>query len=588
MLLVADLAETLAAVLPDGPVADELPRLHATDALRSQTRLSRAISKQPEPALLMLDDVHHLRGALTSLDVVVSLVDHLPPGWSVALAQRASVDLPVARWRLAGRVLTLGYEDLAFDASECRAVLTSLGVTVTDALVRDTRDRTEGWPAGVYLSALALRSDRPQRAGPLVAGDDVHVRSYLDSEILAHIEPADLHLLVQTSILDEISGSLAEAITGDAAAGERLYRIAGQNLLVSAVDHRQRWFRCHSLLRERLQRDLEDAAGQARASHARASAWYEQHGRLTDAVSHAFLSGEMDRAERLVAGALQGEYRAGRIETLRSWLDRFEPAALARMPQLALGATLFAALEGDAPAAARWAAIARLDHADDDDREPVPDGLDPWLVRALLGADGPERMLQDARRSVALHDEAWRYRPVALMVLGGAQLLGQDTDAAMATFEDLERAPATTGALARLPARAERALHAMGRRSWSEAEQILVVDRQEVLGHPDAGRVGGTLWLIADARMSLHRGDVRGAQDRLRRAQVGRPRLTWAMPWYGVRTLTVLAQTQLQLSDPAGARASLAQALEDRPGPTGPRHAGGRGRRGRRAGPPRT
>jgi len=75
-------------------------------------------------------------------------------------------------------------------------------------------------------------------------------------------------------------------------------------------------------------------------------------------------------------------------------------------------------------------------------------------------------------------------------------------------------------------------------------------------------RMPATLWLVADARMSVHRGDLRTAAERLRRAQLGRVYLPWAVPWYGVRALTEMAHVQLLCNDGAGARTSVAQARD--------------------------
>ena len=137
-----------------------------------------------------------------------------------------------------------------------------------------------------------------------------------------------------------------------------------------------------------------------------------------------------------------------------------------------------------------------------------------------------------------------------------------ERDAAMLAFESLERVHDVGNALARLVARAERALDALGRRSWTEAERILELDRSTVHSDVEAGRISGTMWLIADARLSIHRGDLRTAQASLQLVQVGRSRLSWAIPWHAVRALTVLAGLQLQVGDGGGARASVTQARE--------------------------
>jgi hypothetical protein len=87
----------------------------------------------------------------------------------------------------------------------------------------------------------------------------------------------------------------------------------------------------------------------------------------------------------------------------------------------------------------------------------------------------------------------------------------------------------------------------MDRHAWSAADSILGPDRRLMLDDPDVVQLPGRLWPVADARLSAHRGDRRGAQERVRRALVGRTRLSWAIPWYAVRCLALLAQVELML-----------------------------------------
>ncbi len=562
LLLLADIGRAIADAMPGGPVEATLARLDSAHGRGSHARLTRAMAAEDQPAMLVLDDMHLVNHQLAALDVITGIVDGLPAGWTIAIAQREVVALPTARWQLDAALLMVGYEDLIFDDAECRQALVALGVAVTDDLVAEILERTEGWPAGVYLAGLAIRSERPLRAGTLVAGDDELVRSFLDSEILSMLEPEDREVLLRTAIVDEVDASLAEALTDDPASGERLARIAEQNLLVRPVDRQQRWFRCHSLLRERLLRALDDAGRIRPELHARASMWYEEHERPQDAIAHAFESEDRSRVERLVIDALQEEYRAGRVETFRSWLDRFGTSSSPQDVQLAFAATWFTAVEGDADGCTRWSTLARLDDAEPSEPADDRDGLDRWILRALLFARGPQRALEDATRSLSHHDDLWRWQTTALTVQGAAHASLGDEQAAAVCYEAVERAPGVGRAAVRLCARAERALRAMDRRAWAEAEQILALDRAAMFADPTAGRLPGTLWLCADARMSLHRGDVRGTVERLRRAQMARLRLTWCVPWFAVRCLGVMAHTELLVGDIAGAHASIAQARD--------------------------
>jgi LuxR family maltose regulon positive regulatory protein len=135
-----------------------------------------------------------------------------------------------------------------------------------------------------------------------------------------------------------------------------------------------------------------------------------------------------------------------------------------------------------------------------------------------------------------------------------------DAPAAERTFAEAERAPGIALAFARFSLRGERALAAATRRAWQDVAEILAPDRAAINADPDAGRAAGMLWLIADARLAIHRGDMRAANERLDRARAARARVSWAIPWYAVRALTELARAQLLVGDPRAALDALTQA----------------------------
>ena len=109
-----------------------------------------------EPFLLLLDDLHEVDDQACR-DALTLLVDRLPPGSTVAAASRGEVWLNLARRRARGELLEIGPRELAFDVEEAGQLLTAAGVDLAPEAVADLCRRTEGWPAGLYLGALALR-----------------------------------------------------------------------------------------------------------------------------------------------------------------------------------------------------------------------------------------------------------------------------------------------------------------------------------------------------------------------------------------------------------------------------------------------
>ena len=156
------------------------------------------------------------------------------------------------------------------DQSECTQMLRDLGLDTSEELAREIHERTEGWAAGIYLAGLSLKAGH-RSTGAAVTGDDDMIRTYLETEILAGMEPATYDMLVRTSVVDEVSGPLADAITGGSGSAARLYELARSNQLVIPLDSQRRWFRYHCLLRDLLARRLEELPAGAAEAHHRAA-----------------------------------------------------------------------------------------------------------------------------------------------------------------------------------------------------------------------------------------------------------------------------------------------------------------------------
>lgn len=557
--LVRALARALAAIHPTGQLASLPRRVTGADAFRGLARLTRALYEEPGPTLLVIDDVHRLTDR-RAVDLIVELADRFPGTSRIALATRADPGLPLSRWQLAGRVRVEHGATLDLDREECVELLERLGVRDARTAASTIHRRTEGWAAGVHLMGLARRTDHEPR--PPEGPDDTTelAETYIRSELLDRLDGATRAMLVRTSILGVVTGPLAEALSDAPGGAQRFRDVAERGLLMTPLDASGESFRLHSLLRDTLARELARDPVMEIDARLRAAAWYEAVGMPDEAIEHALGASDLDRAARLVLEVAQSKYRSGEVVSLTRWIDAFDDQALRDRPSLAALAAYLYALEGDALAAARWASILRATPEVDAERDTGGPGV--ALVTAMLCERGPEAMLADAVRALEEHGEAWRWRTSAVFAAGMADLMLGRAEMAVARFEELERVHGMTAAVVRLTARAERALAEMGQRRWAAAQAILDLDRRAVLADPESGRVPGLGWLVADARLAVHRGDPATAHERLQRAQVGRVRLTWALPWHAVRTLTELARVQLLVGDHQGARVTLSQARE--------------------------
>ena len=89
--------------------------------------------------------------------------------------------------------MEVGVDELTMNAPEARRLLDGAGVQLTDAELDRLLERTEGWPVGLYLAALALQAGGSQdNAGLPFSGDDRLMADYLRSELLSLLSDTEV------------------------------------------------------------------------------------------------------------------------------------------------------------------------------------------------------------------------------------------------------------------------------------------------------------------------------------------------------------------------------------------------------------
>ena len=357
-LLLTYVAKALDAIEPvGGRVFDALASPTSSVLGSAVPRLGSALASMSTPVLLVLDDVHLLRDAECRA-AVSALADHVPKGSRLVLAGRDEPPVRVARLRAEGRILQIGPAELSLSREEAAGLLRAADVAPSEDELAELYRRTGGWPAGLYLAALAIRAGGP--LGTEFSDGDRPVGEYLKSEYLSRISPREREFLIRTAVLDRICGPLCEAVLGQPGAGAALADLAGSNLLLVPLDRLGRWYRYHPLFRDMLLAELDRAEpGMASVLRRRAAGWGQDNGLPEEALEYAMAAGDVDEAARLVAELSRPGDREERLTMLQRWyrwLD--EHGGIERHPMVAVWAA-FLALETGRPAEAeRWAAVA--------------------------------------------------------------------------------------------------------------------------------------------------------------------------------------------------------------------------------------
>jgi LuxR family maltose regulon positive regulatory protein len=397
--------------------------------------------------VLVLDDYHVIESPETR-DGMAFLVEHVPPQLRLVIASRADPALPLPRLRARGELVEVRAADLRFARAEAAAYLEGMVGHDLDARDIDALEtRTEGWIAALQLAALSMQGrDDISTFVAGFAGDDRFVVEYLAGEVL-HRQPESIRtFLLHTCILDRLSASLCDAVTGSGDSAATLQALDESNLFLVPLDDRRGWYRYHHLFADVLRlRLLREDPADVRELHARAGRWFEQHDETPEAIWHTLAGQDFDRAADLIERAIPAMRRARQERTLRNWFDALPAEVFLGRPALALGYAGALLQSGDA------ARVANLVQAADDAlaSETPPTVIDPEelprlpaevaIYRAGLArlADDVDGTMFHARRALALapaEDHFTRGAAAALLAL--AQWSNGDLAAAESSWID--------------------------------------------------------------------------------------------------------------------------------------------------------
>ena len=524
-------------------------------------RLGAALANKALPVVVVLDDVHLLHDQ-EGLDAVAVLVDHLPPGSQLVVLSREMPPLPVARWRAEGRLAELGPADLAMSPEEAGSLLSAVRVELADAQVEELTRRTEGWPVALYLAALAHKAGgQPGNPAIVFTGDDRFLADYLHAELLTHLSPSEVEFLTRTTVLDRLSGPLCDAVLDTTGSAKMLESLERSNLLVVPLDRQREWYRYHPLFRELLRGELErhepELVGELTL---RAARWCQDQGLLEAAIGYGMHAGDADLVARCVEQVAIAVYRSGRLATVQQWFDWFDDHGLIQQyPAVAMLGAWTQALGGHAAAAERWADAAEQGSY----AGMLPDGsasIAGWraLLRAKLCRHGVRQMRADAELALTLIPVGSLWRAPAQLLLGISQLLAGDLGVAdRAVAEAAEVAQDTGATVAASVALAERAMLAIGRQDWHDAQSLVERARSVVASARLEDCVTSLVVYAAGARVAIHHGDLEQAEADLARTRQLRPHATHALPYYAVQARLELTRAYLALADLTAARPVL-------------------------------
>jgi LuxR family maltose regulon positive regulatory protein len=310
------------------------PQLPAVESIL--TPLINQAAALPNRVVFVLDD-YHLIEAQPVHDALAFLIANLPPQMHLVIATREDPLLPLSRLRVRRQISELRAADLRFTNAEAAEFLNQImGLDLSPADIATLERRTEGWIAGLQLAAITMRSLEDTASFiQSFSGSNRLVLDYLIEEVLNQQSEDIQQFLLQTSILNRISGPLCNAVTQQDRGQQVLEYLEKANLFVVPLDNQRQWYRYHQLFADLLRNRLPQTNITPQSElHIRASQWYEDNGLEVEAFHHAAVANDLERAERLIEGKGMPLSFRGVVTPVLDWLESLPKTVLDSRPSL--------------------------------------------------------------------------------------------------------------------------------------------------------------------------------------------------------------------------------------------------------------
>ena len=459
--------------------------------------------------VIELRDIHQL---------LVFLLEHLPPRMHLVILSRSDPPFPLARMRARGELTEIRARDLCFSRDDATIFMNEItGLNLSYKSIKTLLERTEGWITGLQLAALSIQGrDSSAEMISTFGGRQDYIVDYLIEEVLERQPEALKMFLLQTSILDRLNGPLCEALTGQPDGESTLEHLVEANLFVSPLGNDYHWYRYHHLfadvLTNRLQRLFPDRVPDL---HLQAATWFLQNNLPAEAVEHALAGTDHRMAAEIVESQAMDLLKLGNHTTLMGWLEKLPAEIVLTRPRLGVYSAwaYFHLGKLDKIEACLAAAEELLDSLDEPDELIGHIAAIRAFTMARLGdPEGAIEHTNTALQMLAKDDLALRC--VVIYSLGGIYYMRQDIPRALEAFQEASQLGEQAGNIHV----AVGALSAMGgtleqQGNLTESEKVFYKALQL-----SKGRSGQPLPLAAHAysglaRLRLVQKDFTGARD---------------------------------------------------------------------------
>ena len=288
--------------------------------------------------LLVLDDFHSIKSN-EILKLAAYLFDYIPGNIHIVILTRSDPALAVSRLRSQHQLVELRSSDLSFSANDISILFNKrlkLGLSVDD--VYSLESKTEGWVAGLQLTALSM-SGREDISAYIkdLKGDNRYIMDYLMEEVLKIQTDEIKEFLLQTSILEQLSAPLCNAVLNRSDSQLILETLERNNMFLIPLDSERNWYRYHHLFADLLkQRLLLNSDSQPEKLHNKACDWFEQNGMYESALKNALKIKNYEKAIQILGGIVEGMWENGLHSSILKYCDLIPDQLVKKNPTLCL------------------------------------------------------------------------------------------------------------------------------------------------------------------------------------------------------------------------------------------------------------
>ncbi|MFN2304334.1 MAG: LuxR C-terminal-related transcriptional regulator [Anaerolineales bacterium] len=333
----------------------ENPETVSAEALFSS--IINELSTYGNQVVLALDDYHVIQDASIH-QAVAFMIEHLPDFAHLFILTRTDPPFPTSRLRVQHQLVEIRADELRFTTDETALFFAdTANISLNYDQVRALEKRTEGWITGLQLATLSMQDLEKAQLDDFISdftGSHHYIVDYLLEEVLNRQTMPMREFLLKTSILEQMSGSLCNALTGQTDGHAILEGLEKRNLFIISLDEQRQWFRYHHLLADVMQNQLQQThPGLLPVLHQNASQWFEAHGYLEQAIRHAIVGKDLTTTIRLIEENAMALLMRGELVTLLNWIKPIEAIA-AEKPWLSTYKSWALTLTGQLDLAQVW------------------------------------------------------------------------------------------------------------------------------------------------------------------------------------------------------------------------------------------